>query len=167
MAGGTARLHEHAAGDDLIAWGWQPGAGRDPAPGTQQLFGALVQAWIDTGRNVLGRNWVNSRSAAHQAECRSQGFDRGQSAYSSPAYDPQAVTVVQLNKVLVRLVIFERSHVTQHDRSEAVILRRLAWCEASGCGSWASRDRVNRVERPPDPPNRTRSSLVATGRDGP
>jgi hypothetical protein len=44
-----ARLHEHAAGDDLIAWGWQPGAGRDPAPGTQQLFGALVQAWIDTG----------------------------------------------------------------------------------------------------------------------
>jgi len=27
----------------------QTGAGRDPAPGTQQLFGALVQAWIDTG----------------------------------------------------------------------------------------------------------------------
>jgi hypothetical protein len=44
-----ALLHEHAARDDLIAWGWQPGAGRDPAPGTQQLFGALVQAWIDTG----------------------------------------------------------------------------------------------------------------------
>jgi hypothetical protein len=44
-----ALLHEHAATDDLIAWGWQPGSGRDPAPGTQQLFGALVQAWIDTG----------------------------------------------------------------------------------------------------------------------
>jgi hypothetical protein len=44
-----ASLHEHGARDDLIAWGWQPGAGRDPAPGTQQLFGALVQAWIDTG----------------------------------------------------------------------------------------------------------------------
>ena len=44
-----ALLHEHAARDDLIAWGWQPGVGRDPAPGTQQLFGALVQAWIDTG----------------------------------------------------------------------------------------------------------------------
>jgi hypothetical protein len=44
-----ARLHEHAAGDDLVAWGWRPGEGRDPAPGTQQLFGALVQAWIDTG----------------------------------------------------------------------------------------------------------------------
>jgi hypothetical protein len=44
-----ALLHEHAAGDDLIAWGWQPGAGRDPAPGTQKLFGELIGAWIDTG----------------------------------------------------------------------------------------------------------------------
>jgi hypothetical protein len=44
-----ALLHEHAAGDDLIAWGWQPGEGRDSAPGTQQSFGALVQAWLDTG----------------------------------------------------------------------------------------------------------------------
>jgi hypothetical protein len=42
-------LHEHAANDDLIAWGWHPGAGREPAPGTQELFGRLVQAWIDTG----------------------------------------------------------------------------------------------------------------------
>jgi hypothetical protein len=44
-----ALLHEHAATDDLIAWGWQAGVGRDPAPGTQQQFGALFQAWIDTG----------------------------------------------------------------------------------------------------------------------
>ena len=42
-------LHEHAATDDLVAWGWHPGAGREPAPGTQELFGQLVQAWIDTG----------------------------------------------------------------------------------------------------------------------
>jgi hypothetical protein len=44
-----AFLHEHAASDDLIAWGWQPGVGREPAPGTQRLFGELIQAWIDTG----------------------------------------------------------------------------------------------------------------------
>jgi hypothetical protein len=44
-----ALVHEHAAHDDLVAWGWQPGAGRDPAPGTQELFGQLIQAWIDTG----------------------------------------------------------------------------------------------------------------------
>jgi len=42
-------LHEHLAHDDLVAWGWQPGAGRDPAPGSQALLCELVQAWIDTG----------------------------------------------------------------------------------------------------------------------
>jgi hypothetical protein len=42
-------IHEHAAHDDLVAWGWQPAAGRDPVPGTQELFGQLIKAWIDTG----------------------------------------------------------------------------------------------------------------------
>jgi hypothetical protein len=42
-------LHEHLAHDDLVAWGWQPGEGRDPAPGSQALLGELIQAWIDTG----------------------------------------------------------------------------------------------------------------------
>jgi hypothetical protein len=37
-------LHEHLAHDDLVAWGWQPGAGRDPAPGSQALLGELIQA---------------------------------------------------------------------------------------------------------------------------
>ena len=44
-----ALLHEHMAKDDLVAWGWNPGTGRDPAPGTQALFGELVKAWIDSG----------------------------------------------------------------------------------------------------------------------
>jgi hypothetical protein len=42
-------LHEHVAKDDLVAWGWNPGTGRDPAPGTQEQLGELIQAWIDTG----------------------------------------------------------------------------------------------------------------------
>jgi hypothetical protein len=42
-------LHEHLAHDDLVAWGWQPGEGRNPAPGSQALLGELTQAWIDTG----------------------------------------------------------------------------------------------------------------------
>jgi hypothetical protein len=42
-------LHEHAAHDDLVAWGWSPGAGREPAPGTQQQSGELIRAWIETG----------------------------------------------------------------------------------------------------------------------
>jgi hypothetical protein len=44
-----ALLHEHLAHDELVAWGWQPGAGREPAPGSQALLGELIQAWIDTG----------------------------------------------------------------------------------------------------------------------
>ena len=44
-----ALLHEHLAHDDLVAWGWQPGEGRDPAPGSQERLGELIKAWIDTG----------------------------------------------------------------------------------------------------------------------
>jgi hypothetical protein len=42
-------LHEHIAHDDLVAWGWSPGSGRAPAPGSQARLGELIQAWIDTG----------------------------------------------------------------------------------------------------------------------
>lgn len=44
-----ALLHEHFAKDDLVAWAWSPGAGRMPAPGTQEQLGTLIQAWIETG----------------------------------------------------------------------------------------------------------------------
>ena len=42
-------LHDHLAKDDLIAWAWHPGVGRDPVPGTQERLGKLVRAWIDSG----------------------------------------------------------------------------------------------------------------------
>ncbi len=44
-----ANIVEHAAHDPIVAWGWSPGHGRTPAPGTQARFGALVAAWVDTG----------------------------------------------------------------------------------------------------------------------
>ena len=44
-----AALHEHMAHDGLVGWGWNPGDGREPAPGTQALFGEIIKAWIDTG----------------------------------------------------------------------------------------------------------------------
>jgi len=44
-----AQIHEHVAHDPLVAWGWQPGAGRDPAPGTQETLGTLIAAWIAAG----------------------------------------------------------------------------------------------------------------------
>jgi hypothetical protein len=42
-------LVHHMAEDSLVGWGWHPGVGREPAPGTQQEFGALFKAWADTG----------------------------------------------------------------------------------------------------------------------
>ena len=44
-----AELQQHNAEDGLVGWAWKPGKGREPAPGTQELFGALTQAWIDSG----------------------------------------------------------------------------------------------------------------------
>jgi hypothetical protein len=42
-------LIHHMAEDSLVGWGWNPGVGREPAPGTQKEFGALFKAWADTG----------------------------------------------------------------------------------------------------------------------
>jgi hypothetical protein len=44
-----AAIVEHSAHDKLVAWGWAPGSGREPAPGTQEQFGALIDAWVETG----------------------------------------------------------------------------------------------------------------------
>jgi hypothetical protein len=44
-----AQIVEHNTHDKLVAWGWAPGDGREPAPGTQAQFGALIAAWVDTG----------------------------------------------------------------------------------------------------------------------
>lgn len=42
-------LVHHMAEDSLVGWGWHPGAGRTPAPGTQKAFGDLIAAWIEAG----------------------------------------------------------------------------------------------------------------------
>jgi hypothetical protein len=42
-------LIHHMSEDSLVGWGWHPGVGREPAPGTQKEFGALIKAWVDTG----------------------------------------------------------------------------------------------------------------------
>ena len=44
-----AQIVDHSAHDPLVAWGWAPGHERVPAPGTQAQFGALMQAWMETG----------------------------------------------------------------------------------------------------------------------
>jgi hypothetical protein len=42
-------LIHHMADDPLVGWGWHPGVGREPVPGTQKEFGELVKAWVETG----------------------------------------------------------------------------------------------------------------------
>jgi hypothetical protein len=44
-----ASLIEHIGEDHLVGWAWEPGYGRQSAPGTQKQAGALVEAWIETG----------------------------------------------------------------------------------------------------------------------
>ncbi len=43
------QIGEHMAKDGLVGWAWMPGGTREPAPGTQDQFGALIGAWIDSG----------------------------------------------------------------------------------------------------------------------
>ena len=43
------QMVEHMAHDSLVGWAWNPGVGREPAPGSQASFGALVKAWADSG----------------------------------------------------------------------------------------------------------------------
>ena len=43
------QIIDHNAHDELVGWGWHPGHDREPAPGTQAQFGALMSAWAETG----------------------------------------------------------------------------------------------------------------------
>ena len=42
-------IHHHVATDPLVAWAWNPGPGRRPAPGSQKEFADLIGAWVQTG----------------------------------------------------------------------------------------------------------------------
>lgn len=44
-----AAIVKHVTSDTLVLWAWNPGPGRVPAPGSNAQFGALMQAWADTG----------------------------------------------------------------------------------------------------------------------
>jgi hypothetical protein len=43
------QLIDHMTNDSLVGWAWAPGAGREPAPGTQKIFGELIRAWVTSG----------------------------------------------------------------------------------------------------------------------
>jgi hypothetical protein len=60
------QIHTHGLTDPLVAWGWQPGAGRTPAPGTQERFAELIAAWIATGAHCPSGNAAGG--VAHNRE---------------------------------------------------------------------------------------------------
>jgi hypothetical protein len=39
----------HVGTDHLVGWAWAPGAGRQPAPGTQAQAGTLLDEWVKSG----------------------------------------------------------------------------------------------------------------------
>lgn len=44
-----AAVVDHMTKDELVAWAWAPGEGREPAPGTQAELAALIAAWVKSG----------------------------------------------------------------------------------------------------------------------
>ncbi len=42
-------LQQHLAEDPLVGWGFSPGHGREPAPGSQAALGDTARTWIDAG----------------------------------------------------------------------------------------------------------------------
>jgi hypothetical protein len=42
-------LFTHLQTDTLVKWSWDPGPGRQPAPGTHQQFVSLIKTWIEGG----------------------------------------------------------------------------------------------------------------------
>mgnify|MGYP006293355869 CR=1 FL=1 len=42
-------LVHHMAEDSLVGYGWNPPEQFEPVPGSQELFGKLARAWVDTG----------------------------------------------------------------------------------------------------------------------
>jgi hypothetical protein len=44
-----ADIAEHVRNDKLVAWGWAPGPGREPAPGSAEETFAALEAWAAAG----------------------------------------------------------------------------------------------------------------------
>jgi hypothetical protein len=61
------QIVDHSEHDKLVAWGWAPGAEREPAPGSQAQFGALIAAWAETGAECPA---PSSAPAAPKTESR-------------------------------------------------------------------------------------------------
>jgi hypothetical protein len=46
---------EHIRDDALVGWGWNPGAGREPAPGSAEETYKAIVAWSEAGAQCPGK----------------------------------------------------------------------------------------------------------------
>ena len=69
----SPRIVKHSTERQLVGWGWNPGAGRTPAPGTQAEFGALMQG-LGRYRRALsgsdGRTYDGVAAVSDTNPCR-------------------------------------------------------------------------------------------------
>lgn len=50
------QIYDHMAHDELVGWGWEPGAHRNPVPVSRDDFARLVREWINTGAVSPAKN---------------------------------------------------------------------------------------------------------------
>lgn len=65
-----AAIVEHSHKDPLVAWGWHPGFDRESAPGSQEEFADLVDAWVASGASCPP---VGDRGPGQRAPSGAQG----------------------------------------------------------------------------------------------
>jgi hypothetical protein len=48
-------IAEHVRDDALVGWGWEPGPGREPAPGSAEETYSAIVAWVEAGAQCPGK----------------------------------------------------------------------------------------------------------------
>jgi hypothetical protein len=68
------QLVEHLTEDKLVAWGWNPGEGRDPIPMSHDEFAAKVKKWRSAGAPCPADNGQKAAVVTPLAEGVQDGF---------------------------------------------------------------------------------------------
>ncbi|HEY3616493.1 MAG TPA: hypothetical protein VGK96_06740 [Candidatus Sulfotelmatobacter sp.] len=68
------QLVEHLTEDKLVAWGWNPGEGRDPIPMSHDEFAAKVKKWRSAGAPCPADTGQKAAVVAPQREDMQNGF---------------------------------------------------------------------------------------------
>jgi hypothetical protein len=81
------QLVEHLTEDKLVAWGWNPGEGRDPIPMSHDEFAAKVKKWRSAGAPCPTDTGPRA-AVAPQTEDMQNGFTQQQTIGGDPESIP-------------------------------------------------------------------------------